>query len=30
VFGSDASIDLTTFLAVNANGAPFDAPAIKR
>ena len=30
VFGSDASIDLTTFLAVNANGAKFDAPAIKR
>jgi len=30
VFGSDASIDLTTFLAVNANGAAFDAPAIKR
>jgi sulfur-oxidizing protein SoxA len=30
VFGSDASIALTTFLARNANGAPFDAPAIKR
>jgi sulfur-oxidizing protein SoxA len=30
VFGSDASIDLTTFLAVNANGAPYDGPAIKR
>jgi len=30
VFGSDASIDLTTFLAVNSNGAMFDAPAIKR
>ena len=30
VFGSEASIDLTTFLAVNANGAAFDAPAIKR
>jgi L-cysteine S-thiosulfotransferase len=30
VFGSDASIDLTTFLAVNSNGAAFDAPAIKR
>ncbi len=30
VFGSEASIDLTTFLAVNANGAPYDAPAIKR
>ncbi len=30
VFGSDASIALTMFLARNANGAPFDAPAIKR
>jgi sulfur-oxidizing protein SoxA len=30
VFASDASIALTMFLAVNANGAPFDAPAIKR
>jgi sulfur-oxidizing protein SoxA len=30
VFGSEASIDLTTFLAVTANGAKFDAPAIKR
>jgi sulfur-oxidizing protein SoxA len=30
VFGSDASIALTEFLARNANGAPFDAPAIKR
>jgi L-cysteine S-thiosulfotransferase len=30
VFGSDASIDLTAFLAVNSNGATFDAPAIKR
>ena len=30
VYGSDASIALTTFLARNANGAPFDAPAIKR
>ena len=29
-FGSDASIALTMFLARNANGAPFDAPAIKR
>src|SRR6187401_1140640 len=29
-FGSDASIDLTMFLARNANGAAFDAPAIKR
>ena len=30
VFGSDAAIALTVFLARNANGAPFDAPAIKR
>ncbi len=30
IFGSDASIALTMFLARNANGAPFDAPAIKR
>jgi len=30
VFGSDASVALTMFLARNANGAPFDAPAIKR
>jgi sulfur-oxidizing protein SoxA len=30
VFASDASIALTTFLARNANGAPFNAPAIKR
>ena len=30
VFTSDASIALTMFLAVNANGAAFDAPAIKR
>jgi len=29
-FASDASIALTTFLARNANGAAFDAPAIKR
>jgi sulfur-oxidizing protein SoxA len=29
-FTSDASIALTTFLARNANGAPFNAPAIKR
>jgi sulfur-oxidizing protein SoxA len=29
-FGSDASIALTTFLARNANGAPFNAPSIKR
>jgi sulfur-oxidizing protein SoxA len=29
-FTSDASIALTMFLARNANGAPFDAPAIKR
>jgi len=30
LYGSDASIALTTFLARNANGAAFDAPAIKR
>ncbi len=30
VFTSDASIALTAFLARNANGAAFDAPAIKR
>jgi sulfur-oxidizing protein SoxA len=30
VFTSPASIALTTFLAYNANGAPFAAPAIKR
>ena len=30
VFGSDASIALTLYLARNANGAAFDAPAIKR
>jgi sulfur-oxidizing protein SoxA len=30
VFTSDASIALTMYLARNANGAPFDAPAIKR
>lgn len=30
LFTSDASIALTMFLARNANGAPFDAPAIKR
>ena len=29
-FGSEASIALLTFLARNANGAPFNAPAIKR
>jgi len=29
-FASDASIALTMFLAKNANGAAFDAPAIKR
>ena len=29
-FASDASIALTLFLARNANGAAFDAPAIKR
>jgi L-cysteine S-thiosulfotransferase len=30
VFGSDAAIALTVYLAYRANGAPFDAPAIKR
>jgi len=30
VYASDASIALTMFLAHNANGAAFDAPAIKR
>jgi sulfur-oxidizing protein SoxA len=30
IFGSDASIALTLFLAHNASGAAFDAPAIKR
>ena len=30
IFTSDASVALTMFLAHNANGAPFDAPAIKR
>lgn len=30
VFGSELSIALTTFLAYNANGAAFNAPAIKR
>jgi sulfur-oxidizing protein SoxA len=30
VFGSDAAIALTVFLAHNANGAEFAAPAIKR
>jgi len=30
LFGSDASIALTSFLAHNANGAKFNAPAIKR
>ena len=29
-YGSDASIALTTFLARNANGAAFNAPALKR
>ena len=29
-FTSDASIALTMFLARNANGAPFNAPSIKR
>jgi sulfur-oxidizing protein SoxA len=30
IYGSDAAIALTLYLARNANGAPFDAPAIKR
>ena len=30
LFASDASVALTMFLAHNANGAAFDAPAIKR
>jgi len=30
IYGSDASIALTMYLARNANGAAFDAPAIKR
>jgi sulfur-oxidizing protein SoxA len=30
VLGSDAAIALTMYLARNANGAPLDAPAIKR
>lgn len=30
LLGSDAAIALTTYLARNANGAAFDAPAIKR
>ena len=30
VFGSELSIALTTYLAYNANGAAFNAPAIKR
>ncbi len=30
VFGSDAAIALTMYLARNANGATFDAPGIKR
>ena len=30
VFGSDASIALTAYLAARANGAPYDGPAIKR
>jgi len=30
VFGSDASVALTLYLARNANGGIFDAPAIKR
>jgi sulfur-oxidizing protein SoxA len=30
IFASDGSIALTLYLAYNANGAAFDAPAIKR
>jgi sulfur-oxidizing protein SoxA len=30
VFGSEASIALTTYLAGRANGAPYNGPAIKR
>jgi L-cysteine S-thiosulfotransferase len=30
VFGSPASVDLITFLGVNANGAKMDSPSIKR
>ena len=30
VFGSEAAIALTMYLARNANGAPYDGPAIKR
>jgi sulfur-oxidizing protein SoxA len=30
VFGSDASIALTAYLAARANGAKYDGPAIKR
>ncbi|MEP6608684.1 MAG: sulfur oxidation c-type cytochrome SoxA [Burkholderiaceae bacterium] len=30
VFGSQASVDLITFLGVNANGAKMDSPSIKR
>jgi sulfur-oxidizing protein SoxA len=29
-FTSQASVDLITYLAVNANGGKMDAPAIKR
>lgn len=29
-YGSQASIDLTTYLAVNANGGTMDAPSLKR
>ncbi|HLR13017.1 MAG TPA: sulfur oxidation c-type cytochrome SoxA [Burkholderiaceae bacterium] len=29
-YGSQASVDLTTYLAVNANGGEMDAPALKR
>jgi sulfur-oxidizing protein SoxA len=30
IFGSETSIALTMFLARNANGGVFDAPALKR
>ena len=30
VFASQATVDLITFLGVNANGAKMDSPAIKR
>jgi sulfur-oxidizing protein SoxA len=30
VFASPATVDLITFLGVNANGAKMDSPSIKR